>query len=243
MTIEPRALFAESLGTGLLLFIIVGSGIVADGAQGDGVLALFAHAVVVGAGLAALIAFLAPVSGAHFNPSVSLGFALDGSVGVVTALTYAGAQVAGAVVGVGLAHATFGNPILAVSMTERAGAGQLAAEFVATFVLVLLILGLVRSRRSAAVAPVVGAWVTAIVFATVSTGFANPAVTLARTVTDTYTGIAPGSAAGFLVAQLGAGVAAAYAASFLFPRPTTTGSHTHRAVPARIHEPAEEAAP
>jgi glycerol uptake facilitator-like aquaporin len=243
MTIALRSLVGEFLGTAMLLFIIVGSGIVVETTTDDGALALFAHAVIVGAGLAALIAFLAAVSGAHFNPAVSFGFLIDGAIGGRTALIYVGAQLVGAVVGVGLANATFGGAVLTLSTTERAGAGRLTAEFVATFILVLLILGLVRSRRTAAVAPAVGAWVAAIVFATVSTGFANPAVTVARAATDSYTGIAPASVAGYVTAQIAAGAAAAYAASFLFPDRAMANDGLRPGAMASPHPTTEEVSP
>lgn len=211
-----RSLAAEFLGTGLLLFVIVGSGIAVEGLSTDGAVQLLAHAVAVGAGLAALIAFLGPISGAHFNPAVTFGFWFSGSFPARSVGPYVGAQIAGAVLGVMVANASFGEAVVAVSDTPRGGAGPATAEFVATFVLVLLILGLVRSGRTTAVAPAVGAWVAAIIVATVSTGFANPAVTVARTVTDTYTGIAPASGLAFVAVQLIAGVVAAPVASTIY---------------------------
>ena len=217
MSDYSRNLAAEFLGTALLLYVIVGSGIAVERLGQDGAGQLLAHAIAVGAGLAALIALLAPVSGAHFNPAVTLGFWLVRAIPGRGALAYVAAQVGGALVGVAVANATFGEGFLAVSETKRGGIGQPAAELIATFVLVLLILGLVRSGRSAFVAPAVGAWVTAIIIATVSTGFANPAVTLARVFTDTYTGITPASASVFLAAQFAGGALAAAVAVFLFP--------------------------
>ncbi len=212
-----RRLLAEFLGTALLLFVIVGSGINAERMSSDGTVTLLAHAVAVGAGLAALIAFLGPVSGAHFNPSVTVGFWLTDAIAIGAAAGYVVMQLAGALVGTVAANLTFDVDAVAVSDTSRSGAGLVGAEFIATFVLVLLILGLVRTGHIAAVAPAVGAWVTAIVLATASTGFANPAVTVARIFTETYTGVAPANAFGFVIAQLTAGIVAAWAAFFFFP--------------------------
>ena len=223
MVDRTKALAAEGLGTAMLVYLIVGSGIMVERLGTDGALQLLAHAVAVGAGLAALIAFLGPVSGAHFNPAVTLGFVATRSFDVPTAGLYAVTQVVGALVGVGLANLTFGDPVYSVAETVRGGFGMPVAEFVATFVLVLLILGLVRVGNTKAVAPAVGAWVAAIIVATASTGFANPAVTITRALTDTYSGIAPSSVGWFLVAQILAALAAAAAAGFLFPseQPTT----------------------
>lgn len=217
MSTSGRELLAEWLGTSLLLFIVVGSGIAVERLGADPAMQLFAHAVIVGAGLSALIAFLAPVSGAHFNPVVTIGFWRTGDVAGRRAGAYVVAQLAGGFAGVAAANATFGESWLSLASTVRTGFGRPAAELVGTFVLVLLILGLVRSGRSGAVAPAAGAWVAAIVLATVSTGFANPAVTAARVFTDTYTGIAPGGVPTFLFAQVAAGVLAATAAGILFP--------------------------
>lgn len=200
---------AEGLGTGLLLFVIVGSGIAAESLGTDRAVQLLAHALVVGLGLAVLIALFQATSGSHFNPSVTLGFWMTRQVRRRTALGYVVAQVLGGIAGVVVANVTFDLPALGVATTAREGLGQMAAEAIATFVLVLAILSLVRTGRAAIVPAAVGAWVAAIVFATSSTGFANPAVTIARTLTDSYTGIAPASVAGFLAAQLLAGLAAA----------------------------------
>lgn len=203
---------AEGLGTGLLLFVIVGSGIAAESLGTDRAVQLLAHALVVGLGLAVLIALFQATSGSHFNPSVTLGFWMTRQVRRRTALGYVVAQVLGGIAGVVVANVTFDLPALGVATTAREGLGQMAAEAIATFVLVLAILSLVRTGRAAIVPAAVGAWVAAIVFATSSTGFANPAVTIARTLTDSYTGIAPASVAGFLAAQLLAGLAAALVA-------------------------------
>lgn len=211
-----RELTAEGLGTALLLYIIVGSGIAVETSGVDAAGELLAHALVVGLGLGVLIALFQTVSGSHFNPSVSLAFWKAGDLTGREATRYAIAQVSGAVVGVAAANLTFGQSVIAISTTPRSGLGLVAAEAIATFVLVLVILALVRTDRARAVPATVGAWVAAIVFATSSTGFANPAVTIARIFTDTYTGIEPSSVVGFLAAQLAAGLAAAAVADRLY---------------------------
>ncbi len=217
MTDLPRRLTAEFLGTALLLVVIVGSGIAVGRLGDDGAGQLFAHAIAVGLGLAALIALLGPVSGAHFNPGVTLGFLRTGGIGRSDAAAYVCAQVLGGVVGVAVANWTFGRPALGVATTARDGGGQVGGEVVATFVLVLLILGLVQLGKLGAVAPAVGGWVAAAIVATASTGFANPAVTVGRMFTDTYTGIAPASVLPFVAAQFAAALVAAFAARVLFP--------------------------
>lgn len=212
-----RKLVAEALGTALLLYIVVGSGIAAQQLVGDPGVGLLAHALAVGLGLGVLIAMLQTVSGAHFNPSVTLAFWRLRAIDRSQAAGFAVAQVAGGIIGVALANWSFGEPPIALSSSERAGAGLLAAEAIATFVLVLVIVALVRTGRSRSVPAAVGAWVAAAIFATSSTGFANPAVTLARAFTDTFTGIAPGSVPAFIASQLLAGLLAALAALAFYP--------------------------
>lgn len=207
---------AEGVGTGLLLYVIVGSGIAAEQLGVDPAVQLLSHAVVVGLGLAALIAVFQTVSGSHFNPAVTIAFWRTTSLGGREGFGYIGAQLVGSVAGVALANFTFEIEILDISSNARTGIGLTVAEAVATFVLVLAILMLVRTGRHGAVPAVVGAWVAAIVFATSSTGFANPAVTIGRIFTDSYTGIAPASVAGFLIAQVIAGFAAASVAALLY---------------------------
>lgn len=213
-----RQLLAEGVGTGLLLYVIVGSGIAAETLTGDGGVQLFAHAVVVGLGLGVLIAMFQTVSGSHFNPSVTLAFWRTKELQPGPAAGYVMAQVLGGTLGVILANLSFARPAVSISGTARSGAGLIVAEAMATFVLVLVILALVRTERSSLVPAAVGAWVAAIVFATSSTGFANPAVTMSRILTDSYTGIAPSSVVAFLVAQLLAGLGAASAAIHLYPK-------------------------
>ncbi len=211
----------EALGTGLLLYVIVGSGIAAEALAADSGVQLLAHAVAVGLGLGALIAMLQTVSGAHFNPSVTLAFWRTRALSTAKAARYVLAQVLGGALGVMAANLSFNQDIVTVSSTTRNGSGLIVAEVVATFVLVLLILGLVRTDRPGAVPFAVGAWVATVIFATSSTGFANPAVTITRIFTDTYTGIAPVSVPAFLTAQVIAGLAAAALAAVLYPISTT----------------------
>lgn len=216
-----RKLIAEALGTGLLLFIIVGSGIAAQNLGTDGATQLLAHALVVGIGLGVLILLFQSVSGSHFNPAVTLAFWRSDEVDTSCATGYVLFQLVGALAGVGAANLTFGEQVFAVSRTARDGFGLVLAEGIATFVLVLVILALVRVGRPSAIPAAVGGWVAAIVFATASTGFANPAVTVARIFTDTYTGIDPTSVWAFLAAQLVAGLLAVPVAKVLYPTPTT----------------------
>lgn len=213
-----RELVAEGVGTGLLLYVIVGSGIAAANLGSDEAAQLLAHGLVVGLALGVLILLFQSVSGSHFNPSVTLAFWRDGTMSSDRALGYVAAQMTGAVAGVVLANLSFGLSAMSISTTLREGPGLVVAEGIATFVLVLLILALVRVDRTAAMPAAVGAWVAAIVFATASTGFANPAVTVARLFTDTYTGIAPSSVAWFLLAQVLAAFLAVPVARALFPK-------------------------
>ena len=208
---SARRIAAEALGTAGLLAIVVGSGVMADALTPDDAVALLANAIATGAGLVVLILVLGPVSGAHLNPAVTLAFLLRGEIGAAMAVAYALAQVAGGVAGVALAHAMFDLPIVQVSIKARDGIGQGLGEGVATFALVLTILGTLRSRPEA-VPYAVGLVITAGYWFTSSTSFANPAVTLARTLTDTFAGITPASAPAFLAAQaVGAALAVAVA--------------------------------
>lgn len=221
-----RRIVAEGVGTALLLYVIVGSGIAAARASDDATLQLLAHAIAVGVGLGVLILLFQTVSGSHFNPSVTIGVWRSGSMAPREAGGFIAAQLAGAVTGVIAANLSFGLTGVSLSATIRDGAGLIAAEGIATFVLVLVILILVRTDRSAAVPVAAGAWVLAVVFSTSSTGFANPAVTAARMLTDTYTGIAPASVLGFLAAQLLAGLGAVPVASFFVPNPSPVKAST-----------------
>lgn len=205
----PRRLAAEALGTGLLVAAVVGSGIMAETLTQDVALALLCNTVPTGAILFVLITFLGPVSGAHFNPAVTLVFALRREIAVSAALAYVGAQIAGGVAGSLIAHAMFELPVLQVSEKIRSGGGQWLAEVVATFGLVLAILGGLRFRPSA-IPALVGLYITSAYWFTASTSFANPAVAIARGFSDTFAGIRPLDAPAFILAQC-AGAALAWA--------------------------------
>jgi glycerol uptake facilitator-like aquaporin len=219
----PRRAAAEALGTAFLLAAVVGSGIMAARlAGGNGAIALLCNTLPTGAMLTVLILTFGPLSGAHFNPAVSLAFALRGELGWRDAAVYAACQIAGGVAGVLAAHLMFELPAWQISMTARTGGGQWFAEFIATFGLVLTIFGCV-ARAPAAVPAAVGLYITAAYWFTASTSFANPAVTLARSLSDTFAGIAPAGVPGFVVAQIGAAAIAVLAASWLWPKPETAG--------------------
>jgi glycerol uptake facilitator-like aquaporin len=205
-----RRYVAECLGTAFLLAGVVGSGIMAAKlAGGNGALALLCNTLATGAILTVLILTFGPVSGAHFNPAVSLAMVLRRQLPTRVAAMYVGAQIIGGIVGVLVAHAMFELPLWQVSATVRTGYGQWLAEFVATFGLILTIFGC-AARTPAAVPYAVGLYITAAYWFTASTSFANPAVTIARALSDTYAGIAPAGAMAFIVAQL-SGTAAAVA--------------------------------
>jgi glycerol uptake facilitator-like aquaporin len=203
-----RRLLAEVLGTALLLAVVIGSGVMGERLAGGNVaIALLGNTLATGAGLVVLITVLGPVSGAHFNPAVTLAFALRREISPGLALAYVAAQIAGGVLGVYAAHAMFAEPLVQVSTKLRDGPAQAFSEFVATFGLLATILGAVRFRPD--FTPVaVGLYITSAYWFTASTSFANPAVTLARTLSDTFAGIAPSSAPAFIGAQLVGAVAA-----------------------------------
>jgi glycerol uptake facilitator-like aquaporin len=207
--LERRAV-AESVGTALLLAAVVGSGIMGERLAGGNVaVALLANTLATGAALVALILTFGPISGAHFNPAVTMADAWRGGLAWSTVPVYVIAQIAGAFAGVAVAHVMFDEPLFSASRHARAGLPQVVSEFVATFGLLAVIWGCGRSR-AAAVPFAVGAYITAAYWFTASTSFANPAVTLARSVTDTFAGIRPADAPGFILAQL-VGAAAATA--------------------------------
>lgn len=212
-----RRTAAEALGTALLLSTVVGSGIMGERLAGGNVaVALLANTLATGAGLVALILTFGPVSGAHFNPAVTLADAWQRGLAWRDVPAYVAAQVIGAIAGVMVAHVMFGEPLLTASQHAREGLPQLASEFVATFGLLSVILGCSRSRPSATPFAV-GAYITAAYWFTASTSFANPAVTLARSLTDTFSGIRPVDAPGFMLAQLGGAVAATLTFRWLAP--------------------------
>ncbi len=209
-TLEPplgsfsttRRLAAEGLGTALLLAIVIGSGIMGERLAGGNIaVALLGNTLATGAGLVVLITIFGPLSGAHFNPAVTLVFALRREIGWGLAAGYLAAQVFGGILGVWAAHAMFAEPILQVSTKLREGPAQAFAEFVATFGLIAAILGSIRFRPDATPL-IVGLYITSAYWFTASTSFANPAVTIARSLSDTFAGIAPSSAPLFMVAQI-----------------------------------------
>lgn len=211
-----RRLTAELLGSLLLLAVVVGSGIMGERLSGgNAAIALLGNTVATGAGLVVLITILGPLSGAHFNPAVTLVSALRGDMGWRLAALYLAAQTAGAVLGVWTAHAMFGEPVLQLSAKLRDGPAQAFAEFVATFGLIGTILGCVRFRPDFT-AVAVGLYITAAYWFTASTSFANPAVTMARSLSDTFAGIAPSSAPAFIAAQIVGALAAAALFGWLF---------------------------
>lgn len=215
----PQKVVAEALGTGFLLAAVVGSGLMAERlAGGNTALALLGNTLPTAAMLVVLITMLAPISGAHINPAVSLVFFLRRALPGRELLAYVPAQLAGAVVGVLVAHAMFDAPLLQVALTARRGLAQAFSEGVATFGLVLTILLTLRARPQA-VAVSVGLYITAAFWFTASTSFANPAVTIARAMTDSFTGIRPDDVPGFLIAQVVGAVLALAAARLLAPRP------------------------
>jgi glycerol uptake facilitator-like aquaporin len=212
-----RKALAELIGSALLAATVVGSGIAAQRlSPGDEGLRLLENALVTGAVLVALILALQPVSAA-FNPAVTLAERALGAITTHAAAAFVAAQVLGCCLGVVLANLMFDLPPVGVSTTERTGAHLLLAEAVATFGLLLVIFGAVRSGRSSHVAYAVAGWITAAYWSTSSTSFANPAITLARTLSDTFAGIAPGSVLPFVAAQLGGAALAVGAVLALYP--------------------------
>jgi glycerol uptake facilitator-like aquaporin len=209
MTLSRRVT-AEAIGTALLLASVVGSGIMGERLAGGNVaVALLANTIATGAALVALILTFGPISGAHFNPAVTLADASQGGIEWRDVPAYVAAQLAGAFAGVAAAHLMFGEPLLAASQRARTGGGQLFSEFVATFGLLCVVWGCARVRSSA-VPFAVGAYITSAYWFTASTSFANPAVTLGRAFTNTFSGIRPTDAPGFVLMQL-IGAAAATA--------------------------------
>jgi glycerol uptake facilitator-like aquaporin len=203
-----RRMVAEALGTALLLAVVIGSGMMGEKLAGGNVaLALLGNTLATGAGLVVLITVFGPLSGAHFNPVVTLVFALRREIDGKLALGYIVVQLVGAVLGVWIAHAMFSEPILEVSMKLRDGPGQAFSEFVATFGLIGTILGSIRFRPEAT-PMMVGLYITSAYWFTASTSFANPAVTVARALSNSFAGIAPGSAPAFIAAQLAGAVTA-----------------------------------
>ena len=214
---SAREWASEGLGTALLLAAVIGSGIMGERLAGGNVaIALLANTLATGAALAALILALGPISGAHFNPAVTLSIALLGEIGWRKVPGYMIAQVLGAFLGVGAANLMFGLPAFFPSGHARQGPGQLLGEFIATSGLLAVIWGCAR-RRPAAIPFAVAAYIMSAYWFTSSTSFANPAVTLARSASDTFAGIRPADVPGFLLAQLAGALAATFLCKWLMP--------------------------
>lgn len=218
-TLARRAI-AEALGTMFLLAAVVGSGIMGERLAGGNVaVALLANTIATGAALVALILTFGPISGAHFNPAVTLADASQGGLGWRDVPAYVGAQIVGAFAGTICAHLMFELPVLFASRHARSGGSQLFSEFVATFGLLAVIWGCARLQRVTAVVPfAVAAYIVAAYWFTASTSFANPAVTLARSASDTFAGIRPADAPAFIVAQLLGAAAATALFRWLVPK-------------------------
>ena len=215
-----RRATAEAVGTAMLLAAVVGSGIMGERLAGGNVaICLLANTIATGAALTTLILTFGPISGAHFNPAVTLMDALEGGLVWRDVPVYISAQVAGAFGGVAAANVMFGEPVFFASRHARQGSAQLFSEFIATFGLLAVIWGCAR-RRSSAVPLAVGAYIAAASWFTASTSFANPAVTLARSMSDTFAGIRPVDVPGFIAAQLVGAAAATALFRWLVPRLT-----------------------
>ncbi len=197
-----RRLFAEWLGTLFLLATVVGSGIMAERLAGGNVaIALLGNTIPTGAILVVLILVFGPISGAHFNPAVTLAFVIRKEISKSDAVFYVGAQIIGGIIGVFIAHLMFENPLIDPSTHARTGTSQWISEFVATFGLVATILGCLKTRAEA-IPYAVGLYITAAYWFTSSTSFANPAVTIARGFSDTFAGIDPSHVPAFIAVQL-----------------------------------------
>lgn len=221
MKAPSRKLIAEFIGSAMLAGVVIGSGIAAEQmAGGDVAVALLANTIATAAILYVLITALGPISGAHFNPAVTLVFALRREIGPLLALGYMLAQVAGCVGGAMLAHAMFSLPLLQVSTHDRSGGAMILSEAVAAFALIFTIITVSRAR-----APAVPAAVALVIAAgywwTASTSFANPAITIARAMTDTFSGVMPANVPGFIVAQI-VGAALASACASVVTRQSTS---------------------
>jgi glycerol uptake facilitator-like aquaporin len=211
---RPRRLVAEALGTALLVATVVGSGVMAETLTKDNAVALLGNTLPTGAILVVLITILGPISGAHFNPAVSLVFALKRELPRRDAALYIAAQTIGGLAGTIAAHLMFALPLLSISLKARTGGAQWFAEWIATFGLVVTILAGLRFARTS-VPWLVGLYITAAYWFTASTSFANPAVAIARSLTNTFSGIRPIDLPGFVVAQLLGAVCGMWLASWL----------------------------
>jgi glycerol uptake facilitator-like aquaporin len=218
----PRRLAAEALGTGILVATVVGSGIMAETLTKDVALALLCNTLPTGAILVVLITVLGPISGAHFNPAVTLVSAAKRELPVNEAVLYIIAQIAGGAIGTMAAHVMFAHPVIDLSMKVRTGGAQWFAEAVAAFGLVATILAGIRFQR-AAVPWLVGLYITAAYWFTASTSFANPAVAIARSLTNTFSGIRPADLPGFILAELFGAIAGMLLMNWLLGRADERG--------------------
>jgi glycerol uptake facilitator-like aquaporin len=218
----PRRLAAEALGTGILVATVVGSGIMAETLTKDVALALLCNTLPTGAILVVLITVLGPISGAHFNPAVTLVFTGKRELPVQEAVLYVVAQIAGGIAGTMAAHLMFAMPVVDLSMKTRTGGAQWFAEFVAAFGLVATILAGIRFQRTA-VPWLVGLYITAAYWFTASTSFANPAVAIARSLTNTFAGIRPVDLPGFIIAELLGAFVGMALMNWLLGRPEVRG--------------------
>lgn len=213
-----RAMWAEAVGSFLLFATVIGSGVMGERLAGGNIaVALLGNTLATGAMLFVLITMLGAISGAHFNPAVTMVMRLRGEIDTVDALRHVGAQLIGGIVGVWVAHIMFDLPVIEFSTKVRTGSGQWAGEAVATFGLLLTIIGTVR-MRPAWVPASVALYITAAYWFTSSTSFANPAITVARSLSDTFAGIAPASVPGFIAAQIAGALAAHVVGKALFDK-------------------------
>lgn len=214
-----RDFWAEAIGSFFLFCTVVGSGIMAEQLAGGNIaVALLGNTIATGAMLFVLIGMFGPMSGAHFNPAVTLVFRLRGDLTTATAVRLVAGQILGGIPGVWAAHLMFAHPIFELSSKVRTGSGQWAGEFIATLGLVFVILGTIRHRPQAVPASV-ALYIVAAYWFTSSTSFANPAITLARALTDSFAGIAPANVPAFVLAQLCGALAAWWAGRLIFPDP------------------------
>ncbi|MBN8980883.1 MAG: aquaporin family protein [Rhizobiales bacterium] len=227
---QPRRLAAECLGTARLVATVVGSGIMAETLTKDTALALLANAIPTGAMLVVLISILGPISGAHFNPAVSLVFAFKRELPLRESVFYIAAQIAGGVAGTVIAHTMFALPIVEVSIKMRTGGAQWFAEAVAAFGLIATILGGIRFARPS-IPWLVGLYITAAYWFTASTSFANPAVAIARSMTNTFSGIRPQDLPGFIAAELAGATAALIVVNWLLGATNDTDTISTEAQP------------
>jgi glycerol uptake facilitator-like aquaporin len=219
--LNARAVVAEFAGSTILAATVIGSGIAAQNLSGGNVaLALLANAIATGCTLYVIISIFAPLSGAHFNPAVSAAFALRGGISWLACGVYVVAQVTGMIFGAWLAHAMFELPLLQISTANRSSPGMAIGEIIATFGLILTIFGL-KDKNAAQIPVAVALYITSAYWFTSSTSFANPAITIARSLSDTFAGIAPANVPVFIVCQLAGMLAAVALASWLWPKRIT----------------------